>query len=110
MLEPPTARPITPKATPTTQPARPDHAPCRANVALTMRGSAPFDESWPMVTNCRRALLANAAAMMMPSTVNISTPTTQPQASVVPNWSRRCGGGPSAPSAKVEPSEFDETR
>ena len=42
-----------------------------------MPSGAPFDDSSPTVTSCRRALVAKAAATMIPVTANASAPITQ---------------------------------
>ncbi len=69
-----------PAAIPTAEPAKPVHVPCSARVRRIIVGVAPFADSCPIVTSWLRALVANAAATMMPTATSASTPATQPQA------------------------------
>ncbi len=76
-----TRRATTAATTPTTDPTSPVQQPCSASERRTNRSGAPLADSWPTVTSWRRALVANAAEMMMPVAARAMAPATQPQAS-----------------------------
>ena len=73
----PSASPI-----PATVPINAVQVPWSASERRITPYVAPFDASWPTVTSCRLALVANAAATMMPTATSDSTPATHPQARI----------------------------
>ena len=75
------SRATTAAATPSTEPTSRSSHPAVASERRTNRSGAPLAESCPTVTSWRRALVANAAEMMMPVAARAMAPATQPQAS-----------------------------
>ena len=69
-----------PTPIPRVAPTAPDHVPCSDSVRRIRLGEAPLAASWPTVASWRRALVANAAAMITPSAASDSTPATHPHA------------------------------